>query len=215
MINIVRCFTFGNKPLFSVKNNKINENSIKLMKDEQKTLIKFFHFPLGYEIKNIGNKLIDKIKIPEYSFENKKWIGEIKEVSLEPGKYLVLPTKYLMLLLFEKRDEDVYIDNGKMIPYIPKLNCNSDSDAYLTNFIFEPLMEWKSLVDPSKNSFYYRPMSYFRDEHWNYLGELDYNNMNYTIIEKDMLSLFGNYNNKQLSIPLAFISYVLGNRNGK
>ena len=58
-------------------------------------------------------------------------------------------------------------------------------------------------------------MSYFRDEHWNYLGELDYNNMNYTIIEKDMLSLFGNYNNKLLSIPLAFISYILGNRNGK
>ena len=169
MINIVRCFTFGNKPLFSVKDNKINENSVKLMKDEQKTLIKFFHFPLGYEIKNIGNNLIDKIKIPEYKFENKKWIGEIKEVSLEPGKYLILPTKYLMLLLFEKRDEDVYIDNGKMIPYVSKLNCSSDSDAYL----------------------------------------------NYTIIEKSMLSLFGNYNNKQLSIPLAFISYVLGNRNGK
>ena len=215
MINIVRCFTFGNKPLFSVKDNNINDNALKLMTDEQKTLIKFFHFPLGYEIKNIGNKLIDKIKIPEYSFENKKWVGEIKEVSLEPGKYLVLPTKYLMLLLFEKRDEDVYIDNGKMIPYVSKLNCSSDSDAYLTNFIFEPLIEWKSLVDPSNNFFYYRPISYFKDEHWNYLGELDYNNMNYTIIEKSMLSLFGNYNNKQLSISLAFISYILGNKHGK
>lgn len=209
MINIVRCFTFGNKPLFSVKDNKINENSTKLLSKDQKDSINWFHFPIGYEIKNIGSSLIDKIKIPEYKLKNKKWIGEIKEVSLEPGEYLVLPTKYLMLLLFEKRDEEIYLDNGKMIPYVPKLNCNSDSDAYLTNFIFEPLLEWKDLIDTAKNPYYYRPMSYYKDENWGYLGLIDYNNMNYQIIEKDMLMLFGNYSNKRLSPSTSFVSYIL------
>lgn len=209
MINIVRCFTFGNKPLFSVKDNSINDNALKLMTDTQKELMNLFHFPLGYEIKNIGSEVIENIKIPYYQLRNKKWIGEVQEVSLEPGKFLILPTKYLMLLLFEKRDQKVEIDNGKMKPYISKLNCQNDTDAYLTNFIFEPLLEWKDLIDTAKNPYYYRPMSYYKDENWEYLGLIDYNNMNYQIIEKDMLMLFGNYSNKRLSPSTSFVSYIL------
>ena len=219
-INIVRCFTFSNNVLIS-NNQQLNNKAFESLSKEQKIDIINNHFPIGYEIQNITrNSVIENIKIPEYTIDkkNNNIIGEIKEVSLKSEEFLILPTKYLMLLLFEQKN-DLLLANGRMIQFIKGIN--SDLDTYLNNFIFSAGPNWEELVDPLKNVYWYRNISYFHDMK-------NGKPINFKIIEPEMIKLFGNYNKISQNIytfnnnlndknNIIFLNEIMGgnSKNGK
>lgn len=185
-INIVRCFTFSNNCLISNDKN-LNNKAFESLNKQEKVNIINCHFPIGYEIQNItADSEIKHIKLPEYKVDKNNLVsGEIKEVSLKSNEFLILPIKYLMLLLFEQKD-DLILANGKMVPFIKNISSNN-FDIYLNNFIFKPLDNWNDLVDPLKNIYWYRNISYFHDIK-------NKCPINFKIIEPEMIKLFGNYN---------------------
>ena len=185
-INIVRCFTFSNNCLISNDKN-LNNKAFESLNKQEKVNIINCHFPIGYEIQNItADSEIKHIKLPEYKVDKNNLVfGEIKEVTLKSNEFLILPIKYLMLLLFEQKD-DLILANGKMVPFIKNIS-NNNFDIYLNNFIFEPLDNWNDLVNPLKNIYWYRNISYFYDIK-------NKCSINFKIIEPKMIKLFGNYN---------------------
>ena len=221
-ICISRCYTFSRSPIFN------HNKSIKVADicSYVKNLSAKYQFPIGYEIQNTDENIISDIIIPQYKELNTPpylSIGKEIKVNLEPGQFLVLPTRYLILLLLSK-GKKLEIVNGKMVSMIDKsLLKTVDIDIALSAFYFESNDTFKKLTslrdlkfkdkdgyddyEETLLPFFCRQMGYLKRNETlalknkgldlvndNYINPYDYKGI-YEIIESEVIKLFGNYNN--------------------
>lgn len=100
-------------------------------------IFKHCQIPIGYEIQNLDDEPLEVI-YPEYSLKGKLYIGEEKVKELQPKEFIILPTRYILLLLFRNnRLRKLEIENGTFEKINSKL-YTKDSSIELSNYYFKP-----------------------------------------------------------------------------
>lgn len=85
---------------------------------------------VGYTIMNIGNEPIYNILIPEYKMNAKSYL---RKIDLRPGEKLVIPKKWLVLLLF-RPEYSLLTSNGEFKrKYVA---TSDDMDDICNNYSF-------------------------------------------------------------------------------
>ncbi len=105
--------------------------------------------PIGFIIKNIGNKPIKNIYIPKYNSE-----PAIEEITLNPNQEEIIPFKWLVLLLF-RPEFGLETINAKFIDN--EHDDYSDLDNKFSNYDFET----KDLIDQENIGVFYS----FKEDH--------------------------------------------------
>lgn len=117
-------------------------------------IFKHSQIPIGYEIQNLDDESLEVI-YPEYSLKGKFYIGEEKVKLLQPKEFIILPTRYILLLLFKNNGlHKLEIENGTFEKIKSNLK-SKDSNVELSNYYFKPskLFLLKSgLVDEDEES---------------------------------------------------------------
>jgi hypothetical protein len=100
-------------------------------------IFKYCQIPIGYEIQNLDDEPLEVI-YPEYSIKGKLYIGEEKVKELQPKEFIILPTRYILLLLFKNNKlHKLEIENGTFEKIKSNLK-SKDSNIELSNYYFKP-----------------------------------------------------------------------------
>ena len=117
-------------------------------------IFKYCQIPIGYEIQNLDDESLGVI-YPEYSLKGKLYIGEEKVKELQPREFIILPTRYILLLLFKNNKlQKLEIENGTFEKINSKL-YTKDSSIELSNYYFKPskfFLSKSGLVDEDDES---------------------------------------------------------------